>query len=342
MTKGRITMRTKTIATLALAALISANSVFVPQNSFIPTMTVTASAATSSHEFTQAEIEQAITWAYEAMNGQHPNYRDPNGRWEWWCLGFVSDAYKSAGVYLPASYDSAQQAANCMVTNTDWNPPRGAFVFYRYGSDGHVGISLGNGQAIHADYNGIKVTGLDLSSSGRTYIGWGAWGSNHGNSISTSASVSSSQNSLIQHGSEVRISCNGQFLNLYGGYNYQGNRYVGWSEDGSREQVNILEDCGNGKFRLRSKAATNRCLDVYRRYVNGRWQILPGCSVDLYDPNDAAAQEFKFIKVGDKKYKIVLAAYPKLALTLKGSWNGAAITVENYTGSSNQLWDISR
>lgn len=333
-------MRTKTIATIALAAVISATSAFVPSNSFFPT-SITASAA-SSHQYTQAEIEQAIQWAYEAMNGQHPNPRaGSNGRWEWWCLAFVSDAYKSAGIHLPASYGSAQQAANYMVTNTDWNPPRGALVFYRYGSDGHVGISIGNGQAIHADYNGIKVTGLDLSSSGRTYIGWGAWGSNYGNSISTSASVSSSQNSLIQHGSEVRISCNGQFLNLYGGYNYQGNRYVGWSEDGSREQVNILEDCGNGKFRLRSKAATNRCLDVYRKYVNGRWQILPGCRVDLYDPNDSAAQEFRLEKVGNK-YRIVLAAYPHLALTLKGSWNGAAITVENYTGSSNQLWDISR
>lgn len=332
-------MKTRTIATLALAAMISATSAFAPQNSILPSISITASAA-SAHQYTQAEIEQAIKWAYEAMNGQHPNPRvGSNGRWEWWCLGFVSDAYKSAGIYLPASYNTAQQAANVMVTNTDKDPPRGAFVFYRYGTDGHVAISLGDRSIIHADADGIKVTGLDLP--GRTYIGYGAWGSNHGYSISSSTSASASESSLIQHGSEVRISCGGQYLNLYGGYNYQGNKYVGWSEDGSSEQVNILEYCGNGKFRLRSKAATNRCLDVYRKYVNGKWQILPGCSVDLYDPNDAAAQEFKLERVGNQ-YKIVLAAYPNLALTLKGSWNGAAITVENYTGSSNQLWDIQR
>ena len=322
-------MKTRTIATLALAAMISATSTFAPQNSFFPTTSITAAAA-SSHQYTQVEIEQAIQWAYEAMNGQHSNPRKgSNGRWEWWCLAFVSDAYKSAGIYLPASYGSAQQAANVMVTNTDTNPPRGAFVFYRWGTDGHVGISLGNGQAIHADYNGIKVTGIDLSSSGRTYLGWGSWGSNHGYSISSSTSASASESSLIQHGSEVRISCNGQFLNLYGGYDYQTNKYVGWCADGRIEQVNVLEDCGNGKFRLRSKASkAGRCLDIYRKYINGKWQIVPGSVADLYAPNDPAAQEFKFIKVGNK-YKIVLAAYPNLALTLKGSWNGAAITVEN-------------
>lgn len=328
---------TRTLTAIALAGILSVTSAVAPQQSVIPTTSVSASAASTN--YTNAQIEQAIKWAYEAQSGWHANPRVSSGTWKNWCLAFVSDAYKSSGVYLSRSYSTAQQAANVMVTNTDRNPPRGALVFYRWNGYGHVGISLGNGQIIHADYNGIKVTGLDLA--GRTYIGWGAWGSNEGRTISNSTNTSSGSNDLLKHGSEVHISCNGKQLNLYGGYNYLGNKYVAWDSDGSREQIHVLEDCGNGKFRLRSKAATNRCLDIYRKYVNGRWQILPGCVADLYDANDAAAQEFKFVKVGDR-YKIVLAAYPNLALTLKGNWNGGSITVENYTGASNQLWSISR
>lgn len=118
-----------------------------------------------------SRIEQAISWANKQIGSQAYNY---------WCLKFVGEAFRQGGI-SNAGYMTATQAGNKLITNTDKNPPRGAVVFWNwygtidgvYDNYGHVGISLGNGQVIHADYNGVKITGLDLS--GRTYRGWGTW-----------------------------------------------------------------------------------------------------------------------------------------------------------------------
>ena len=118
-------------------------------------------------------VEKAISWAQQKMNAGDMSYC-------YWCLRFIGDAFRQGGIDN-VHYSTATQAGNALITNTDTNPPRGAVVFWDwygtidgiYANYGHVGISLGNGQVIHADYNGIKITGLSLG--GRPYRGWGTW-----------------------------------------------------------------------------------------------------------------------------------------------------------------------
>lgn len=125
-----------------------------------------------TYENTFPGAEAAISWATSQLGNQSYNY---------WCLKFVGDAFRQGGVGN-AGYSTATIAGNAIITHTDSNPPRGAVVFYDwYGSIdgvyqnyGHVGISLGNGQVIHADYNGVKITNLNIDSS-RKYRGWGQW-----------------------------------------------------------------------------------------------------------------------------------------------------------------------
>lgn len=133
----------------------------------------TVSAAT----LTNSQIEGAISWAYARKNAGDTSY-------SYYCLKFVGDAWSSQKVGNKG-YSYATLAGNDMIKHTDKNPPRGAVVFWDwygtvdgvYKNWGHVGIALGNGSVIHADYNGIRVTGLDIDSS-RKYRGWGGWGGN--------------------------------------------------------------------------------------------------------------------------------------------------------------------
>lgn len=126
-----------------------------------------------SSETASPGIETAISWAQAQMNAGNTSY-------SYWCLKFIGDAFRQGGINN-AGYSTATQAGNSLITSTSTNPPRGAVVFWDwygtingvYANYGHVGISLGNGKVIHADYNGIKITGLSLS--GRTYRGWGTW-----------------------------------------------------------------------------------------------------------------------------------------------------------------------
>lgn len=124
---------------------------------------------------TNSQIDGAISWAKDKLGSQSYNY---------YCLAFVSDAWKSQGIGNKG-YAYATLAGNAMITHTDQNPPKGAVVFWNwYGSVGgeyknwgHVGIALGDGKVIHADYNGVKITNLNIDSS-RTYRGWGGWDGN--------------------------------------------------------------------------------------------------------------------------------------------------------------------
>ena len=128
---------------------------------------------TSGGSSTSQGIETAIAWAESQKSAGNMSYC-------YWCLKFVGDAFRQGGIGN-AGYSTATLAGNALITSRDTNPPRGTVVFWDwygtidgvYANYGHVGISLGNGQVIHADYNGIKITGLSLS--GRTYRGWGTW-----------------------------------------------------------------------------------------------------------------------------------------------------------------------
>jgi len=133
-------------------------------------------------------IDKAIAWASKKMEIGDKNYSG-------WCLKFVQDAYEYT---LPEDntvtrYGYPKEAVDSgelEVINNE-TPPCGAYVFYEwwgtvegeYRNWGHVGISLGNGQIIHA-WNVIKKENyLDLASTiekhnleegkpGEGYIGW--------------------------------------------------------------------------------------------------------------------------------------------------------------------------
>ena len=106
-------------------------------------------------------VERAISWAL-AQRGAHS--------WDFKCLRFVNDAYQYAGV-APRRWYSAIEAARALRASSHKGvPPRGAYVFY-WSASGHVGLSLGGGQIVHAfGSQGVVVSGY--LRIGMTYIGW--------------------------------------------------------------------------------------------------------------------------------------------------------------------------
>jgi cell wall-associated NlpC family hydrolase len=139
-------------------------------------------------------VEDAIDWAMDWADGTpYP----PGGEEEYravkyvgWCLAFVQDTYDIGADKAPPietndgdikRYEYAKQAADALgAENNKGIPPRGAFVFYDwfgtiegvYKNWGHVGLSLGDGQLVHAWTDGPAVASYD--EIGLKYIGW-AW-----------------------------------------------------------------------------------------------------------------------------------------------------------------------
>lgn len=117
-------------------------------------------------------IEKAISFAY--------NIKDTNPtKFQGKCAAFVWQCYNyGAGIGNP-SFATARQMGDALITNTDTNPPRGALVFW-YDSNGpatlagHVGLSIGNGQVIHA-YTNVVISNIStVNKSHYIYRGWGA------------------------------------------------------------------------------------------------------------------------------------------------------------------------
>ena len=123
--------------------------------------------------------EKAVTWALDKRGSTDYAYK---------CLRFVWDAYELTGADIhPLHYDYAKQAADAL--NAEDNPgipPWGAYVFYNtsgtlhgeYRNWGHVGLSLGGGDVVHAA-DKVRVDNyLDISPAPEwtdpEYIGW-AW-----------------------------------------------------------------------------------------------------------------------------------------------------------------------
>jgi cell wall-associated NlpC family hydrolase len=95
-------------------------------------------------------IENAIKWADEQVDSEAYPFR---------CLAFVEDAYEIGNAIEIFGGSTAKESAEAYGTQTSsLIPPRGTFVFYdcwgtlfeTYQNWGHVGLSLGDGQVIHA------------------------------------------------------------------------------------------------------------------------------------------------------------------------------------------------
>lgn len=95
-------------------------------------------------------IENAIQWAKDHLGQKSYAFR---------CLAFVEDAYElSNGIELFGGSTAKESADEYGVQKTPALPPAGVFVFYdnfgtlfdTYKNWGHVGLSLGDGNVIHA------------------------------------------------------------------------------------------------------------------------------------------------------------------------------------------------
>ncbi|WP_223192382.1 NlpC/P60 family protein [Paenibacillus sedimenti] len=125
------------------------------------------------------QTENAIAWARNHMDSNDYRLR---------CLAFVEDAYeRSNGIEMWGGSDANESAELYEVHANMGFPPKGAFVFYSCSglvegelkNWGHVGLSLGNGDAIHA-WDKVRIDNyLEIESlapaQGWTqpkFIGW--------------------------------------------------------------------------------------------------------------------------------------------------------------------------
>jgi len=98
----------------------------------------------------EKEIENAIIWARNHLNSKDYRLR---------CLAFVEDAYERSNEIEMWGGADAQESAELYEAHKHIGfPPKGTFVFYSCSGMvegeiknwGHVGLSLGNGDVIHA------------------------------------------------------------------------------------------------------------------------------------------------------------------------------------------------
>lgn len=132
----------------------------------------------------------------------------------------------------------------------------------------------------------------------------------------------------------------GRYLNVYAGRDKDGTNVCVWEKDGSPEQNYTISSCGGGKYKLYPACSSSRVIDVNRgnSYNN---PLKAGLNVDLWQTNDAPAQEFYIIHVGNNLYKIELAALSGHVLQANNPGkNNGNVTLERYTGASNQHWQI--
>jgi parallel beta-helix repeat protein len=142
---------------------------------------------------TDDRIELAIKWVLDWWDGPPYPPSGPHGQENYvtYCLAFVLDAYEyGAKTVVEARkdglYQYARQVADLLGAQANkGEPPRGAFVFYDCTGTingetknwGHVGLSLGNGEIVHAMGQILRGNYLQVSSPGSgwskpVYIGW--------------------------------------------------------------------------------------------------------------------------------------------------------------------------
>jgi len=113
-------------------------------------------------------ISEAIKWAKDKTGSiEYPYY----------CLRFVQRSYSYGAKANIVNHAKAKISAIALEANKNNGiPPRGAFVFYEWTSAkcpdcGHVGLSLGDGNIIHA-YGENPVNEAQYTKIGLKYIGW--------------------------------------------------------------------------------------------------------------------------------------------------------------------------
>ncbi|MBM3241061.1 hypothetical protein FJZ31_32660 [Candidatus Poribacteria bacterium] len=127
----------------------------------------------------QERVEEAIKWA---------KGKEGSSDWKDLCLKFVSQAYglgesvNAETTKWTCPNDAIEKLGDKFYKASDyWNPPRGALVFFSGTGDyepyGHIGIYLGDVEAIHA-YGTVRIQsltgseGIEQLSFIGSYLGW--------------------------------------------------------------------------------------------------------------------------------------------------------------------------
>ena len=122
--------------------------------------------------------ENMIRWAESKLD---------SAEYAGWCLAFIEDALEISNNIEVFGGDSAKESCEMYKDSLQTGiPERGAFVFYdclcpsKYGpvNWGHCGISLGDGQVIHA-WDVVRIDGYTeierltaLTGDHPKYLGW--------------------------------------------------------------------------------------------------------------------------------------------------------------------------
>ena len=135
------------------------------------------------------DVEKMMRWCAQQV-GKHD--------WSGKCQGFVADAvYRATGKRI--SRGSAKEAMNAWMkpgTANDWNPPRGAAVYFGGSGSmgakyGHVGVSDGNGYVYEA-WSKQGIVHHSMSVAARNDGGYKGWGWNGGIDLGTAGKSGSS------------------------------------------------------------------------------------------------------------------------------------------------------
>nr|WP_231710672.1 C40 family peptidase [Gracilibacillus suaedae] len=121
----------------------------------------TVSVSGSTVDIVTTVGEKYIGNSVYVFGGGRSAYDIANGRFD--CSGFVSWAFKQAGISLPAS-TSGLSSVGSKVSTSDMQP--GDLVFFNtYKTNGHVGIYLGNNKFIGSQ----SSTGVAIADMGSGY-----------------------------------------------------------------------------------------------------------------------------------------------------------------------------
>ncbi len=133
---------------------------------------------------------------------------------------------------------------------------------------------------------------------------------------------------------------NGLVLDVSGGVNRDGTNIQMWEYiEGNPNQLFMVRIIGDNINYIVSKIG-GRFVDIFRgtKQENPTKQIRFGLNVDIWQNNDPEAQKFHFWEIAEGQYVIESAAKENAVLTAQGAWNGANVSLEEFTGADSQIW----
>lgn len=119
--------------------------------------------------------QAALKWATQQFQQSNSAWSHQlSAFWSGRCETFVEMAYSTRGRATSAAEHFAWRQARGQI-HTDHSAPAGTVVFYGGSSDGHTGISLGNGRVISTQgYSGdsLPIWQHSITGLSNPYLGW--------------------------------------------------------------------------------------------------------------------------------------------------------------------------